>query len=188
MDSGPWRALEQCRSVRTGRTGRDRRLQLHETARRAIRWPVRFRRRPAAAGWHATMSARIGVTLANWRIRRMKTRWGTCNREAGRIWLNSELAKKPVSCLEYVVVHEMVHRIERGHNERFRGIMDRVMPGWGARVEKLNRGGWRRRGGVEPRAAACQAISVVLHTTSKSSHVESQQPLRRAGIERWHKC
>ena len=82
---------------------------------------------------------RIGVTVADWRIRRMKTRWGTCNREAGRIWLNSELAKKPVACLEYVVVHEMAHLIERGHNERFRSILDRVMPGWRMRLEELNR-------------------------------------------------
>lgn len=86
----------------------------------------------------AKWEPRIGVTVADWRIRRMKTRWGTCNWEAGRIWLNSELAKKPVSCLEYVVVHEMVHLIERGHNERFRAILDRVMPGWGGRVDELN--------------------------------------------------
>ena len=81
----------------------------------------------------AKWEPRIGVTVADWRVRRMKTRWGTCNPEAGRIWLNSELAKKPVSCLEYVVLHEMVHLIERGHNDRFRGILDRVMPGWRVR-------------------------------------------------------
>ena len=69
----------------------------------------------------------------------MKTRWGTCNAEARRIWLNSELAKKPVACLEYVVVHEMVHLIERKHNERFRSILDRVMPRWRMHLEELNR-------------------------------------------------
>ena len=69
----------------------------------------------------------------------MKTRWGTCNPEAGRIWLNSELAKKPVSCLEYVVVHEMVHLLERGHTERFRRILDRVLPGWRMHLDELNR-------------------------------------------------
>ena len=94
---------------------------------------------------------RIGVTVTDWRIRRMKTRWGTCNREAGRIWLNSELAKKPLSCLEYVVVHEMVHLIERGHNDRFRGILDRVMPGWQMRLEELNRAHLGEEGwGVTP--------------------------------------
>ena len=86
----------------------------------------------------AKWEPRIGVTVADWRIRRMKTRWGTCNPEAGRIWLNSELAKKPVSCLEYVVVHEMVHLLERGHNDRFREILDRVMPGWRMRLDELN--------------------------------------------------
>ena len=87
----------------------------------------------------AKWEPRIGVSVSDWRIRRMKTRWGTCNREAGRIWLNSELAKKPVSCLEYVVVHEMIHLIERGHSDRFRRILDRVMPGWQMRLDDLNR-------------------------------------------------
>ena len=82
----------------------------------------------------------IGVTVAEWRIRRMKTRWGTCNPNARRLWVNSELAKKPVSCLEYVVVHEMIHLIERRHTERFRDILDRVMPEWRMRLDDLNRG------------------------------------------------
>ena len=87
----------------------------------------------------AKWEPRIGVAVADWRVRRMKTRWGTCNPEAGRIWLNSELAKKPVSCLEYVVVHEMVHLLERGHNDRFREILDQLLPGWRMRLEELNR-------------------------------------------------
>ena len=86
----------------------------------------------------AKWEPKIGVTVAEWRIRRMKTRWGTCNPEAKRIWLNAELAKKPVSCLEYVVVHEMLHLIERGHNERFRGMLDQVMPDWQTRLDELN--------------------------------------------------
>ncbi|MDP9349487.1 MAG: M48 family metallopeptidase, partial [Gemmatimonadota bacterium] len=72
----------------------------------------------------------IGVQVAEWGIRRMKTRWGTCNIEAGRIWLNLELAKKPPQCLEYILVHEMVHLLERHHNDRFRECMDRFMPQW----------------------------------------------------------
>ena len=103
------------------------------------RW-YRARLRERIPGMVAKWEPKIGVAVADWRIRRMKTRWGTCNPKAGRIWLNSELAKKPVSCLEYVVVHEMVHLLERRHGERFRGILDRVMPGWGRRVEELNRG------------------------------------------------
>ena len=110
-------------------------------AREALlyRW-YRARLRERIPEMVAKWESRIGVTVAEWRIRRMRTRWGTCNPEAGRIWLNSELAKKPVSCLEYVVVHEMIHLIERGHNERFRGILDRVLPGWRMRLDELNRG------------------------------------------------
>ena len=72
-------------------------------------------------------------------IKRMKTRWGTCNSAAGRIWLNLELAKKPLSCLEYILVHEMVHLIERQHNDRFRDYMDRFMPTWRSLRTELNR-------------------------------------------------
>ena len=70
----------------------------------------------------------MGVQVNEARIKKMKTRWGTCNPAARRIWLNLELAKKPSTCLEYVVVHEMVHLIERRHNDRFRKLMDRFMP------------------------------------------------------------
>ena len=90
----------------------------------------------------------IGVGIADWGIRRMKTLWGTCNTDARRIWLNLELAKKPVSCLEYILVHEMLHLLERHHNDRFRDYMDRFMPQWRLRREELNRAplaheGWR---------------------------------------------
>jgi len=81
----------------------------------------------------------VGVSVAEVRVKRMKTRWGSCNAEAGRIWLNLELAKKPVSCLEYILVHEMVHFHERHHNERFRKLMDAAMPTWNLHREELNR-------------------------------------------------
>ena len=68
------------------------------------------------------------MQAAEVRIRKMKTRWGTCNWDARRIWLNLKLAKKPASCLEYNVVHEMAHLIERSHNQRFRDLMDSLMP------------------------------------------------------------
>jgi predicted metal-dependent hydrolase len=68
----------------------------------------------------------------------MKTRWGTCNAAANRIWINLELAKKPPSCLEYIVVHEMVHLLERRHNDRFRNHMDKVMPRWRLQRNELN--------------------------------------------------
>ncbi len=81
----------------------------------------------------------IGVRVADWRIRRMRTRWGSCSAEAGRIWLNLELIKKSPACLEYIVIHEMVHLLERHHNERFSCLMDRWLPGWRMRRDELNR-------------------------------------------------
>lgn len=80
----------------------------------------------------------IGVEVAEWGIRRMKTRWGTCNTEAHRIWINLELAKKPPLCLEYIVVHELVHLIERRHNDRFKELMDHNMPQWRMHRDELN--------------------------------------------------
>jgi predicted metal-dependent hydrolase len=60
----------------------------------------------------------------------MKTRWGTCNAQAGRIWLNLELAKKPPACLEYLVVHELAHLIVRQHDGRFHALIDKHLPRW----------------------------------------------------------
>jgi hypothetical protein len=80
----------------------------------------------------------VGVALPDWGIKKMKTKWGSCNTDAGRIWLNLELAKKPPTCLEYIVVHEMVHLLERHHTERFRQIMDVLMPDWRVRRDELN--------------------------------------------------
>lgn len=82
---------------------------------------------------------RIGVTVSRWDIKRMKTRWGTCNKETGRILLNLELAKKPLHCIEYVVVHELVHLIEKRHNDRFVELMTKYLPQWESRKDELNR-------------------------------------------------
>ena len=82
---------------------------------------------------------RVGIQVAGVRIKRMKTRWGTCNSEARRIWLNLELIKKSTSCLEFILIHEMVHLIERSHNEQFRGLMGTLMPQWRAHRDHLNR-------------------------------------------------
>ncbi len=90
---------------------------------------------PLIAKWEAI----IGVQVAQWGVKQMKTRWGTCNIEAQRIWLNLELIKKPVHCLEYIIVHEMIHLLERHHNERFIGYMNRYMPLWQFYREELNR-------------------------------------------------
>jgi hypothetical protein len=82
---------------------------------------------------------KMAIQVADWGIKRMKTKWGSCNIEARRIWLNLELAKKPLSCLEYILVHEMVHFFERHHNDRFRAHMDRFLPHWEQARSELNR-------------------------------------------------
>lgn len=81
----------------------------------------------------------MGVQVATCGIKRMKTKWGACNIEARRIWLNLELAKKPPACLEYILVHELVHLLERKHNNRFRAYMDTFMPQWRLHRAELNR-------------------------------------------------
>ena len=78
------------------------------------------------------------MRVAQCGIRKMKTRWGTCSAATGRISINLELAKKPATCLEYILVHEMVHLLERHHNDRFRDYMDRFVPQWRLHRELLN--------------------------------------------------
>ena len=80
----------------------------------------------------------IGVRVDDWRIKKMKTRWGSCTTEARRIWLNLELAKKPIPCIEYIIVHELVHLLERNHTDRFRDLMDQFMPQWRYCRDMLN--------------------------------------------------
>ncbi|MEK7482798.1 MAG: SprT family zinc-dependent metalloprotease [Planctomycetota bacterium] len=82
---------------------------------------------------------RTGIKVRDWRVKQMKTKWGTCNKEAGRIWLNLELVKKPEHCLEYIIVHEMVHLLERHHNDKFTAYMNKFMPQWPSYKEELNR-------------------------------------------------
>ena len=80
----------------------------------------------------------IGVKCNDWGVKQMKTMWGACNTNDKRIWLNLELAKKPTLCLEYIVVHELVHLHERNHNDRFVSLMDKYMPKWRLHREVLN--------------------------------------------------
>lgn len=82
--------------------------------------------------------SKIGVTVATWGVRKMKTKWGSCNRQAKRIWFNLDLAKKPPECLEYILVHELVHLVERHHNEQFKAHMDKLLPDWRERKNLLN--------------------------------------------------
>ncbi|MEQ8534316.1 MAG: SprT family zinc-dependent metalloprotease, partial [Imperialibacter sp.] len=87
----------------------------------------------------ARWEKKIGVQSNEYGIKKMKTKWGTCNTEAKRIWLNLELARKPVDCLEYIIVHELVHLLERSHNTRFVRYMDEFMPKWQFHRDELNR-------------------------------------------------
>ena len=80
-----------------------------------------------------------GLQVDSFGIKRMKTKWGSCNPSHKRIWLNLELIKKPINCLEYIVVHEMVHFLERTHNDSFISHMDRIMPRWRTLRDDLNR-------------------------------------------------
>ncbi len=101
------------------------------------RW-YREQVRTVAPDLIAKWEGRLGVRVYRMFVQQMKTRWGSCNPRAGTIRLNTELAKKPVECLEYIVVHEMVHLLEQGHNDRFVAVVDRLMPQWRFCRAKLN--------------------------------------------------
>ena len=72
----------------------------------------------------------LGVQVSEWGVKKMKTKWGSCNPVSRRVWFNLELAKKPVPCLQYVVVHELLHLLERHHNARFSALMETHVPQW----------------------------------------------------------
>lgn len=107
-------------------------------------------RRSVLDGWYRKeIKAAIPPLLTKWQpivgeqvfkvvVRRMKTKWGACQAASRTIWLNPELAKKNPRCLEYLVVHELNHFIERTHNERFVALMDRHLPDWRSRRNELN--------------------------------------------------
>jgi predicted metal-dependent hydrolase len=86
----------------------------------------------------ATWERKLQVVVPQWRVRRMKTKWGTCNRQTRHLTFNVELAKKHPDCLEYIVVHEIAHYYERNHGERFTKLMDDLMPDWRSRRDLLN--------------------------------------------------
>lgn len=90
---------------------------------------------PLIAKWEPIM----GVKVARFFVQRMKTKWGSCNPAAGSIRINSELAKKPPECLEYIVVHELTHLLEATHNNRFITLMDAFMPNWRHHKDELNK-------------------------------------------------
>ncbi len=90
---------------------------------------------PPIAKWEKLM----GLQVTSFTVRKMKTKWGSCTPSLGTIRFNLELAKKPAECLEYVIVHEMVHLLEPSHNKRFIAFMDSFMPNWRFYQSELNR-------------------------------------------------
>lgn len=109
------------------------------TAREAVlsRWyrdQVRERASSLVAGWSRT----LGLDAPRLHVQHMKTKWGSCSPTRGSIRLNTELAKKPPGCLEYIVVHELVHLLEPTHNERFKALMRTFLPEWEDRRRELN--------------------------------------------------
>jgi len=88
------------------------------------------------AQWETEMD----VVVPKWTIRRIKTKWGSCNRETRHLWFNVELAKKHPDCLEYIVVHVITHYFERNHTAQFAGLMDSSLPDWRSRRDQLNAG------------------------------------------------
>ena len=109
-----------------------------------------YREKVMAAWYRASLHAAVpaliekwepamGVQVAAWGIRQMKTRWGSCKTETGRITVNQELAKKSPHCLEFIVIHEMTHLLERKHSERFTALMTQFLPLWRLYREELNR-------------------------------------------------
>jgi predicted metal-dependent hydrolase len=126
--------LEHNRMVLKTRPGAD------EVKRRQIveDW-YRGQVKAATADLVAKWEPRIGVQVAGIYVRRMRTRWGSCNSLARTIRLNTDLAKKPIECLEYIVVHEMIHILEPTHSEKFQVFMNQLMPDWKQRRQLLNR-------------------------------------------------
>ena len=82
--------------------------------------------------------ARLGVRARSYKVQAVRTKWGSCNPDTGNLLFNLELAKKPFECIEYVVLHELLHLLERTHNEVFRAHLDRWMPNWRGVREALN--------------------------------------------------
>ena len=126
--------------VRHGRLHLRVRPRSDEDKRRALveewyRWQLKEAVSPLLARWQPL----LGVRVERLFVRRMKTRWGSCNHKARTIRLNTELAKKPAECLEYIVVHELVHLLEPTHNAHFVALMDRFMPTWQFHRQALNR-------------------------------------------------
>lgn len=114
---------------RASRTKRER--ILHQWYRKELKALIP----PLVSKWERI----TGLHVVAWGVKKMKPRWGSCNQKARRIWINLELAKKPLQCLEYLIVHEMVHLLERRHDDKFVAHMDKLLPQWRSLRDLLNR-------------------------------------------------
>ena len=133
-ESPPAIALKPRWMVMTVRPGADdakKRAIMEDWHREQIRQAVP----PLLAKWEPV----LGVTVKRFFVQRMKTKWGSCSQESHGIRLNTELARKPPECLEYIVVHEMAHLIVRRHNDKFSGLLDACLPHWKQLRQMLNR-------------------------------------------------
>jgi len=99
------------------------------------RQQLRMAAEPRIRDW----AEQLDVEVRDWRIRKMRTKWGSCNPEAGRVWINVELAKKGPQCLNYIILHELLHLVERQHSARFEKLLDVAMPEWRTHREELYR-------------------------------------------------
>lgn len=99
------------------------------------RQELRERIQPLVDHW----AQAFAVPIPEFGIKRMRTKWGSCNDSARRIWLNLELVKKPPACIDYLVCHEIAHLVERSHGERFIALLDFHMPRWRVVRDELNK-------------------------------------------------
>ena len=109
----------------------DRRKEIIE---KALREALYEKTAPLFEKWESI----TGLYASSYQIKKMKTRWGTCNTRTKKIWLNLELAKKPIECIEYVILHELSHLSVSNHGKDFQALMDRYMPLWRELRKKLN--------------------------------------------------
>ena len=117
--------------IRHGSSEEKKKAALEEWYREQLKAEVP----PLIAKWESL----LGVKVKRFFVQRMKTKWGSCSHGAGSIRLNTELAKKPPECLEYIVVHEMIHLLEPTHNSHFIALIDQFMPKWQFQRQELNR-------------------------------------------------